>query len=241
MPEFVTLKVKVSFSAETVGQQTDHFVEGHATIDCWRQGGEGRHVGVHLGITKMHHQGFVANKPKMVRLAGEREGGEDLRLVVTLAVCNRPFAMSSVREGKADVANIPVLVLLLLENLDPHIWNCHGKTIVKANTTKGKRKTESRHARDIFSNSDNFWVKRVEHLVGNHKVDDGLLISVGAKVLVVTPRKSTVLVSALTLRKGSECFKVLTCQHHGVDTACWSLHQNGNHQSGTHPSKILSY
>lgn len=85
--------------------------------------------------------------------------GYHLRLVMTLAVGNGLLAMASVGQSEADVAQVPVLVLLLFENLDPHIWDGHGKPVIESYASQGQWHAESRHARDIFSNRNALWVE----------------------------------------------------------------------------------
>lgn len=40
MAKFIALKVQVAFAAESVGQQTNHLVEGHAAVNNRRQGSQ---------------------------------------------------------------------------------------------------------------------------------------------------------------------------------------------------------
>lgn len=61
--KLVTLEVEIALAAETVGQEANHLVQGHPSVDdrgeCCQHG----HVGVHLSIAEMHHEGLVSNEP----------------------------------------------------------------------------------------------------------------------------------------------------------------------------------
>lgn len=124
-------------------------------------------------------------------------------MVVALAVSNRLFAMSSVGQGEADVAEIPFFVLLLLEDLDPHVGDGHGKSVVKANAAEGEGQAKGRHSRDILGHGYDVGVQLMEELIGQHEIHHSLLIHTGAKVLVVATRESTVNVSECLGQGGS--------------------------------------
>lgn len=57
---------------------------------------------------------------------------------MTFAVRNCLLAMTPIRQGKANVTNIPFFIVELFEDLDPHIGDSHGETVVKANASKGE-------------------------------------------------------------------------------------------------------
>jgi len=59
-----------------------------------------------------------------------------LRLVVTLAVCNCLLSVAPIRQGVANVGHIPFAVFLFLQDLDPHVRDCHGKSVVKSNASE---------------------------------------------------------------------------------------------------------
>lgn len=113
-----------------------------------------------------------------------------LRLIVAFAVCNGLFAVTSVCQGVADICKIPLFILELFENLDPHIRNGHGQSVIKADTTQGERNTQSWHSGYIFSNGYAIRVQRVQHLVGDHEVHNGLFVNTVTKILMVTTRET---------------------------------------------------
>ena len=61
--ELVALKVEVTLTSQSVGKETDHLVQGHTAVNDWGKRRKGRHVGVQLGVAKMHHEGLVTDEP----------------------------------------------------------------------------------------------------------------------------------------------------------------------------------
>lgn len=109
---------------------------------------------------------------------------------MTLCVCDRLLAVAPVCKNPANVGHVPLLVRLLLEDLDPHVRDSHSKPVVEADATKREWEAKSGHARYIFRDSDAFGVEPVEHLVGEHQVRDTLLVNLGTEVLVVSSRET---------------------------------------------------
>ena len=112
-------------------------------------------------------------------------------MVVALAVRDSLLAMPSVSECPADAADVPVLILDLLQDLDPHVRNGHSEPVVEAHTTKGKGQAQSGHAGHVLSDGDAFGVQLVEHLVGDHEVYNSFLVYCSAKILVIAAREAS--------------------------------------------------
>ena len=75
--------------------------------------------------------------------------------------------------------------LLLLEHFDPHVWDGHGQPVVKPSTSLGSGTAQGRHAGHVLCDGDHVRGDVVEHLVGQHEVDQSLRVGVQTKVLVV--------------------------------------------------------
>lgn len=113
----------------------------------------------------------------------------DLRLIVTLAISYCFLPMPAVGQGMADIAQVPLLVLLFLEDLDPHVRDSHGEPVVEAHTSQRQRQAKGGHARNILGDSDALRIKFMKELIGQHEVDHSFFIDIGSKVFVVTTRK----------------------------------------------------
>ena len=50
MAEFIADKIQISFATEYVRNETDHFVQGHSSVNNWRQFRHVRHVCVHFFV-----------------------------------------------------------------------------------------------------------------------------------------------------------------------------------------------
>ena len=134
MAELVALEVEPALAAQTVGQQADHLVKGQAAVDDGRERRQRRHVRVHLGVHEPEGDRLVAHE----------------RLVVALHVGDVGLLPSAVLERVHDVAEVPVLVLGLLEQLDPLVGQSHGQTVVEARAALLHRTTQCRHARHVL-------------------------------------------------------------------------------------------
>jgi hypothetical protein len=111
---------------------------------------------------------------------------------VTLAIRDGLLPVTAVGQGEADIGQVPVIVGQLLQDLDPHIGDGHGQTVVEANPTQGEGQAQGRHAGHIFSDRDGLGVELVQHLVGDHEVSHGLIVYARAEVLVVAAGESPV-------------------------------------------------
>jgi len=98
--------------------------------------------------------------------------------------------MSSVGQSMGEVTHVPFDILLLLQPFDVEIWNSHGKPVVKSKSTEGQRHTETRHTGDVFGDADAIRIYLVKHLVGEHEINNTLLVHTWTKVLVVATRES---------------------------------------------------
>jgi len=54
--EFITLKVEVAFTTQSVSEESDHFVEGKTALNDGGKVGECRHVSIELFITEPHEK-----------------------------------------------------------------------------------------------------------------------------------------------------------------------------------------
>ena len=59
----------------------------------------------------------------------------DDRLIMWLCIGNALFLPPSIGESVTNVANIPQIIRDFFQQLNPHIGNCHGQTIVEAKTS----------------------------------------------------------------------------------------------------------
>lgn len=97
---------------------------------------------------------------------------------MTLAVSDAFLSVSPVCQREADVGQVPILVFLFLQDLDPHVRDGHGQTIIKSHASQGQRHAQSWHTRHILGNSDALGVDLVEHFVGEHEINHRLLVDI---------------------------------------------------------------
>ena len=53
----------------------------------------------------------------------------------------------------------------MFEELDPLVWNGHGKSVIKTNAANISRDTKKRHSRNIFGDGDDIWEECVQSIV----------------------------------------------------------------------------
>jgi len=157
-----------------VGEEPDHLVQRDAPVHDDGERKEDGHARVHLLVHKPEGQGLVPH-----------EG-----LVVGLAVGDRLLLVPAVREGVDNVAEVPPLVWELLEQLDPHIGDGHGQSVVKASSAVLHRAAEPGHPGHVLGDGNGLRVERVNHVVREHEVHEGLPVNAGPKVLTVVAAKA---------------------------------------------------
>mmetsp|Transcript_108129 Transcript_108129/g.271993 ORF Transcript_108129/g.271993 Transcript_108129/m.271993 type:complete len:307 (-) Transcript_108129:1111-2031(-) len=169
--ELVSHEVQVAFASEAQNQEADHLVQSEASVDA--QGRlrtrEEAHAGVHLCVHQPERQGLVAHNG----------------LVVGFCVGHNFLLPPAVRQSVRDVAHIPAIVTAFLEQLDEHVWDGHGQTVVEAEATFGDWPAERGHSADVFADCDSAREDGVDEVIRQHEVDVAINICVGAKVLMV--------------------------------------------------------
>jgi hypothetical protein len=116
----------------------------------------------------------------------------DQSLIVALGIGNTLLSPAAILKSPADIRHVPILILELLYDLDPHIGNGHCQTIVEPHSTVLCRDAQQWHTRYILGNCDNtlpFWgigIKLTKHGVREHKINDALVVYTRTVVLVVS-------------------------------------------------------
>jgi hypothetical protein len=108
--------------------------------------------------TRLTHLGI--HQPERQRLI------TDKRLIMTLSIRNTLLRMSPVGQHVRNVSDIPLIVCFLLQQLDPHIGDRHGQSVVEADAAFVDWSTESGHAGYVFRDGDDVGVDFVQHVVG---------------------------------------------------------------------------
>jgi hypothetical protein len=82
-------------------------------------------------------------------------------------------------------STVPLLVGDVVDELEPAIGNAHGEAEVEPAAAILHRGAEPRHAADVLGDRDGVRADRVDNLVGQGQVRDGVLVHRGAEVGVV--------------------------------------------------------
>mmetsp|Transcript_9850 Transcript_9850/g.28314 ORF Transcript_9850/g.28314 Transcript_9850/m.28314 type:complete len:381 (+) Transcript_9850:270-1412(+) len=167
--ELIAHEVEVALAAESHSHHADALVQRDAAVDDEVGRGEERHAVVHLLIHEPEGNGLVAHQ----------------RLVVRLAVAHHLLLVPAVGEGVGDVAHLPLVIRLLLEQLDPHVGRRHGQAVVEPEPALGHGAAQSGHARHVLRDGNGARAHPVDHVVGEHKVDAGVHVGAQPEVLAV--------------------------------------------------------
>ena len=137
---------------------------------------EDTHIGVYLCVEQPHRNGFVSHES----------------LVVALGVRDAGLFVSSVGQLESNVANFPILVFLLFQQLDPHVGDCHGQSEPEADSSFLDGPAKSGEAWDIFSDEYDLWVDESGEHVGDGEVGECVEVEHVIEVFVIVSSESVV-------------------------------------------------
>ena len=78
----------------------------------------------------------------------------DQRLVVALGVADVLLAVPAIQQRVEELGQVPLLVALLLEELDPVVRHAHRQAVVESDAAFGDRPGHADHSRDVFGDGD---------------------------------------------------------------------------------------
>ncbi len=81
---------------------------------------------------------------------------------------------------------MPVLILTLLEGLNPVIGNTHGHTVVETDAAVLELDCQPRHAAHLFGNGDGMGVHLMYKFVGKCQVDNGIRILIPVIIIPIS-------------------------------------------------------
>merc|ERR1719400_1899509 len=175
MTKLVSDEVQPTLSTQSVDKEPDHLVQGNPSLDNGGTRKEAAHPGVHLLVHQPEGHGLVPHQ----------------RLVMTLSIADASLLISPVCEGVHNVPHAPVLVLQLLQVLDPHVRHSHGEPVVKAGPPLLQGPAQGRHAAHVLGNRNSrFGKKQLDEVVGEHQIHKSVAVCPGTKVFVVVSGKA---------------------------------------------------
>ena len=125
------------------------------------------HVPVHILVNQAEYYSLVAHQCLVVAL------NVGYCLLIGAAVGQLPVYR----------CRVPVLVLLLLEHLDPVVGDTHGHTVVKSQASVLYRKCQARHAAHLLGYGYGRWIDGVDQLVGKRQVGYGICVLIAVVVV----------------------------------------------------------
>ena len=166
--ELVAHEVEVAAVDGREGDEPYHLVQSHAAVYD-KVGIVLAHVPVHHVVDEAEDDGLVAHQC----------------LVVTLGIVDGLLVGPPVGQFPEDGRRFPVLVLLLLDGLDPEVGDTHGHAVVKADAPVLELGRQTWHAAHLFGDGDGVGIDLVDKLVGQGEVDDGVVVLPAVVVVVV--------------------------------------------------------
>lgn len=75
-------------------------------------------------------------------------------LIVALHICNSLFCVPPIAQSIDQITHAPILVMCLLDEFGPEVWESHAQPIVKTDPTFWHRQAQAWHATHILCNSN---------------------------------------------------------------------------------------
>lgn len=140
MTKLVSNKGQVTLTSKTVGHQADHLMQGQTTVNDRRQFCQDAHMCVHLLVHEPERNSLVTDQSLVVRLTVSNRGFLRTRSTENISSINKsefrgsagctvesfvPHHVSPVGQSEDNVAKIPLIIRLFLEQLDPHVGDSH--------------------------------------------------------------------------------------------------------------------
>ena len=152
--------------------QANHLVKRHTAINH-SVVVVNHHVPIHFLVDEAENDGLVAHQS----------------LVVALGVTDGFLVGTSVGEFPENGTGLPILVLLLLDGLDPKVGNAHRHTVVEAHAAVFKCACQSWHTAHFLGDGDGVRVHLVNQYVGKGEIGDGVGVLRAVVVVVVAAKR----------------------------------------------------
>ena len=118
------------------------------------------HVPIHIRVNQTEDNRLIAYQ----------------RLVVTFGITNRTLIGTTVRGLPPDRGRMPILVLLLLDSLDPIIGDIHRHAVIEAIATILEFRGKPRHSTHFLGDRDRVRVHLMNQLVRQCQISDRVTI-----------------------------------------------------------------
>ncbi len=182
--ELVSHEIEVAAVDGCCRHQADHLVQGDATVHGIGAAHQLRHEPVHIGIDQAEDDGLVSHQC----------------LVVTLGIGDGLLIGTPVGGLPPDGRGVPLLIFLLLDQLDPEVGDVHRQAVVEAITPCLGRHRQSRHTAHLLGDGDCLRIDLVDQLVGQREVTDGVAILSRVVVVAIVAERFSQSVAAVDHR-----------------------------------------
>ncbi len=161
MPEFISHKIKVSISCRSNSQQTDHFMQSDPPVYY------------HIMIKDTHPRiNFLVHQAEKDSLIPHHSQ------VMTLCIADGMFLHPFIGQFIKHIPDIPLLVLFLLNQLNPIIRYPHTHPKIKSDAPFFRRHSQSGHPAHIFRNGYCSRIHLMNHFIGQRQISNGIFILV---------------------------------------------------------------
>ncbi len=166
MTELIPHKIEIAAIDGCQRHQTNHLMESHASFHS-KVIVVNHHVPIHLLIYKSEDYSLIAHKSLVMAFAIRDS------LLIGTSVCQLP----EYRSG------MPILILLLLDHLNPIIRYTHSHTVVETNATISIFRSQTGHTAHLFSDGYSVRIHLMDKHIGKGKISYG--ISVLIAIIIV--------------------------------------------------------
>ncbi|OAV68588.1 hypothetical protein Barb4_02032 [Bacteroidales bacterium Barb4] len=133
------------------------------------------HVPIHIGIYQAENNRLVAHQS----------------LIMTLGIADGLLIGTAIGRLPPDSGRMPILILLLLDNLYPVIGNIHRHSVIKTVATVLRLNRQTRHTAYLFGNRNSMFVHLMYKLVRQRQVSNGILVLPLVEIIPVTAKRLT--------------------------------------------------
>ena len=171
MPELIAHEVQVptSFRPHKQREQSYHLVQCHPPVHH-RARAKHRHIRVHLRPHQAESQRLIPHQS----------------LVVTLRIGNLRHGSQTVVHRGPKLGHHPILVLALLEQLDPIVRNAHRQTIIETDAARSRRSRHPRHPAHLLGNAQmHTRPHRCYQIISQRQIYQRIAVNLIPKVILV--------------------------------------------------------
>ena len=167
--ELISHKCEISTIDSRSCDETNHLMQRYTTVHHI-SGMTMLKMPIHICVHKTEDNRLIAHQS----------------LIMTLGITNRFLILTAVRHLVKDMTRFPILILHLLDILNPEIRNTHRQTIIKSHTSVFYCRSQTRHTTHLFGYTNSIGLHLVNNLVGQSEIHNRIAILITIEITGIT-------------------------------------------------------